>query len=78
MKLVLSMTRTLLQKASCEGMFEVTAKGHTKKHAEQKAAYEALVQLKKRGLHRGRIGYIDITDSKGIIYVFKEYRGSGL
>lgn len=42
--------KDFIAKASCEGMFEVTAKGHTKKHAEQKAAYEALVQLKKRGL----------------------------
>jgi|GEM_PF-4946136 dsRNA-specific ribonuclease len=30
-------------------MFHVTAKGHTKKHAEQHAAYEALVELKKQG-----------------------------
>ena len=41
--------KDFVAKASVEGMFEVTATGHTKKHAEQHAAYEALVQLKKKG-----------------------------
>jgi len=35
--------------AKVDGMFHVTATGHTKKHAEQHAAYEALVELKKQG-----------------------------
>lgn len=41
--------KNFIAKAYVEGMFEVTANGHTKKHAEQKAAYEALVYLKKHG-----------------------------
>ena len=41
--------KNFIAKAYVEGMFEVTANGHTKKHAEQRAAYEALVYLKKHG-----------------------------
>ena len=41
--------KNFIAKANVEGMFEVTANGHTKKHAEQRAAYEALVYLKKHG-----------------------------
>ena len=41
--------KDFIASAKVDGMFHVTAKGHTKKHAEQHAAYEALVELKKQG-----------------------------
>lgn len=41
--------KDFIASAKVNGMFHVTAKGHTKKHAEQHAAYEALVELKKQG-----------------------------
>ena len=41
--------KDFIARAKVDGMFHVTAKGHTKKHAEQHAAYEALVELKKQG-----------------------------
>lgn len=41
--------KDFIASAKVDGMFRVTAKGHTKKHAEQHAAYEALVELKKQG-----------------------------
>lgn len=41
--------KDFIASAKVDGMFNVTAKGHTKKHAEQHAAYEALVELKKQG-----------------------------
>ena len=41
--------KDFIASAKVDGMFYVTAKGHTKKHAEQHAAYEALVELKKQG-----------------------------
>lgn len=41
--------KDFIASAKVDGMFHVTAKGHTKKHAEQQAAYEALVELKKQG-----------------------------
>ena len=41
--------KDFIASAKVNGMFRVTAKGHTKKHAEQHAAYEALVELKKQG-----------------------------
>ena len=37
--------KDFIASAKVDGMFHVTAKGHTKKHA----AYEALVELKKQG-----------------------------
>ncbi len=36
--------------ASASGMFEVGGKGHTKKAAQQQAAYNALLYLKKKGV----------------------------
>ena len=41
--------KDFIASAKVDGMFHVTAKGHTKKLAEQHAAYEALVELKKQG-----------------------------
>ena len=41
--------KDFIASAKVDGMFHVTAKGQTKKHAEQHAAYEALVELKKQG-----------------------------
>ena len=41
--------KDFIASSKVDGMFNVTAKGHTKKHAEQHAAYEALVELKKQG-----------------------------
>lgn len=41
--------KDFIASAKVDGMFHVKAKGHTKKHAEQHAAYEALVELKKQG-----------------------------
>ena len=41
--------KDFIASAKVDGMFHVTAKGHTKNHAEQHAAYEALVELKKQG-----------------------------
>lgn len=41
--------KDFIASAKVDGMFHVTAEGHTKKHAEQHAAYEALVELKKQG-----------------------------
>lgn len=41
--------KDFIASAKVDGMFHVIAKGHTKKHAEQHAAYEALVELKKQG-----------------------------
>ena len=41
--------KDFIASAKVDGMFHVTAKGHTKKPAEQHAAYEALVELKKQG-----------------------------
>lgn len=35
--------------AKAEGMFEVNGQGHTKKSAQQKAAYNALIYLRKNG-----------------------------
>ena len=65
--------KDFIASAKVNGMFHVTAKGHTKKNAEQHAAYEALVELKKQGYE------IPIRkQQRNCIYVFKEYRGSGL
>ena len=41
--------KNFIANAKVDGMILVTAKGHTKKHAEQHAAYEALVELKTQG-----------------------------
>lgn len=41
--------KDFIASAKVDGMFHVTAKGHTKKNAEHHAAYEALVELKKQG-----------------------------
>ncbi len=41
--------KDFIASAKVNGMFHVTAKGHTKKRAEHHAAYEALVELKKQG-----------------------------
>ena len=41
--------KDFIASAKVDGMFHVTAKGHTKQHAAQHAAYEALVELKKQG-----------------------------
>lgn len=41
--------KTFIAEAKTEGMFDVTGEGHTKKAAQQKAAYNALIYLKKNG-----------------------------
>lgn len=43
--------KTFEVSASADGLFEVTASGHTKKSAQQKAAYNALILLKGRGFN---------------------------
>ncbi len=42
--------RTFVVSAKCSDLFHVQASGHTKKAAQQKAAYEALLLLKKRNI----------------------------
>ena len=37
-------------KASCNDLFSITASGHTKKAAQQKAAFDALIYLKGKGI----------------------------
>ena len=64
--------KDFIASAKVDGMFHVTAKGHTKKHAEQHAAYEALVEFKKQGYE-----FPIRKKQRNCIYVFKEYRGSG-
>lgn len=41
--------KTFIASAKTEGMFNVTGEGHTKKAAQQKAAYNALIYLKNNG-----------------------------
>lgn len=38
-------------RAHCADLFTVTASGHTKKHAQQQAAYDALCYLKDKGIN---------------------------
>ncbi len=40
--------KTFTMRAYVEDMFDVTAKGHTKKAAEQQAAYQAILELRKK------------------------------
>lgn len=42
--------KTFVVSAKCGDLFHVQASGHTKKAAQQKAAYEALLLLKKRNI----------------------------
>lgn len=42
--------KTFVVSAKCSDLFHVQASGHTKKAAQQKAAYEALLLLKKRNI----------------------------
>ncbi len=42
-------SKTFTVKATVEGVFEMTGSGHNKKSAQQKAAYNALLELKNRG-----------------------------
>lgn len=42
--------KTFVVSAKCSDWFEVQANGHTKKAAQQKAAYEALLLLKKKNI----------------------------
>ena len=41
---------TFIYSASCNDLFNVTAEGHTKKNAQQKAAFAALKYLKSKGI----------------------------
>lgn len=43
--------KTFEVSARAEGLFQATAAGHTKKAAQQKAAYNALIMLKERGVN---------------------------
>lgn len=56
--------------ASAGDLFNVKAEGHTKKAAQQKAAYNALILLKEQG--------VDINPEGKKIDVFKKYRSPGL
>jgi ribonuclease-3 len=38
-------------RAYCDDLFSMTAEGHTKKHAQQQAAYNALIYLKEKGIN---------------------------
>ena len=42
--------KTFIYSARCDDLFNVTAEGHTKKNAQQKAAFEALKYLKSKGI----------------------------
>ena len=42
--------KTFIYSASCNDLFNVTAEGHTKKNAQQKAAFAALKYLKSKGI----------------------------
>ncbi len=55
-KLDLEHDKTFVVSAKCSDLFHVQASGHTKKAAQQKAAYEALLLLKKRTLMSNRKG----------------------